>query len=259
MVRSSLVRRGFTLAELLVVMVVLAALAALVIPRLGWVKDSADLVTSAAGSTEVANNIEIYKSATGMYPDRMDSLIKKDKSGIYSQFYGQSGPTAPTWLTMEAFDTSSSPHWYSLLRAGILNVMDHDDYTAQSDPSSSGTNLRDFQTSGEAAVVVTTGATGTRILNACGFNSVADLGTNKLVAFGIGGRSSLVGRTMSNVPKWSGNDQEFYSRYIAVFIAYDSGFGLGTKLASLRTVVDPRGFPADVQINRYKLTNPVND
>jgi len=250
------IRAGLTLIELVVVMVILAALAALLIPRLGFLKDSADTVTSAAGSAEMANNLETYKAAVGSYPLRMDSLIKKDGTAIYDRFSSTgSSPETPTWLAVEDLTAGANGYWYSILRGGVLTVMDHDDYVALSDPSSSGNNLRDFQTDGKAATVVVTTSTGTRIMNAAGYTTALPANT-KLIAFGIGPRCGLVGQTMSNVPRFSAQAQEYYARYIAIFAAFDNGFGAATKPMQLRCVVDSRGFPVDYRVNQFKIQQP---
>jgi prepilin-type N-terminal cleavage/methylation domain-containing protein len=271
MLRSQHHRRpGLTLMELVVVMVILAALAALLIPRLGFVKDSADAATAAAGASELANNIEIYKASVGSYPLRMDSLIKDDLTAIYDRFSstGASAST-PTWLTVEDLGTTAGPsgtpggYWYSVVRSGATAVVDHVAYTAGSDPSSSGLTIRDYSaapsgtpTNGKTAVVVTTGSTGIRIMEAAGFTATT-LPTNvKLVAFGIGPRCGLVGQTMTTVPRHSAQPAEFYGRFIAIFAAYDNGFGAAVKPMQLRCVVDSRGFPVDYRVNQFKLIAP---
>jgi len=260
--RSRALRPALTLVELVVVLAIMAVLAALVIPRLGFIKDSADTVSSAAGSTELANNLEIYKASTGLYPLRMDSLIKDDKSGLYDRFSSNgSTAAAPTWLVMEDLTAGTDGYWYSILRAGMTSVADHVAYTALSDPSASGTTIRDYNTDGKTAVVATTGTTAVRIMQAAGYADAAALTAEnaKLVAYGIGPRCGLIGQTMSNVPRHSAQPQEFYGRYIAIFAAYNNGFGAGTKAAQLRCVVDSRGFPVDYRLNQYKLTAPTQE
>jgi len=251
-----------TLIELVVVLVILAALAALVIPRLGFVKDSADTVTAAAAAQELANNLEVYKTTTGSYPLRMDSLILTGGTAVYDHFSDSSGtaPATPTWLTAEDFTAGTSAYWYSFIRAGMSTVMDHDAYTANSDPSSSGNVLRDFATDGgKLAVVVTTGTTGKRIMNAAGFIDATALGDTKLVALGIGPRCGLVGQTMQSIPRQSMTEPDQYARYIAIFAVYNTSFGLNTKSAALRCVVDSRGVPVDTRLNQYKNQQPVQE
>lgn len=69
---------GFTLIELLIVLVVLASLAALVVPMLGWARQQSAFATAASGAAEAFNNLELYRAATGRYPDRFDSLLTND-------------------------------------------------------------------------------------------------------------------------------------------------------------------------------------
>jgi prepilin-type N-terminal cleavage/methylation domain-containing protein len=66
---------GFTLIELLIVLVVLASLAALVVPMLGWARRQSEFATAASGAAEAFNNLELFRAATGRYPDRFDSLL----------------------------------------------------------------------------------------------------------------------------------------------------------------------------------------
>ena len=261
MLRSKHHRRpGLTLMELVVVMVILAALAALLIPRLGFMKESADTAVSAAGSAEVANNLETYKASVGSYPLRMDSLIKDDGSAIYDRFSSTgASPETPTWLVMEDLTAGSNGYWYSIIRSGVLTVADHIAFTANSDPSSSGTTIRDFQADGKTAVLnVTATPTSTvlRIMQAAGYPSAPLPANVKLVAFGIGPRCGLVGQTMTNVPRFSAQAQEYYARYIAIFAATDNGFGAAVKPMQLRCVVDSRGFPVDYRVNQFKLIAP---
>jgi prepilin-type N-terminal cleavage/methylation domain-containing protein len=268
MLRSKHHRRpGLTLMELVVVMVILASLAALLIPRLGFMKDQADTATAAAGSAEVANNLELYKASIGSYPLRMDSLILTGTPAIYDRFSSTgASPETPSWLVMEDFAAGTSGYWYSVIRSGVTTVNDHVAYTANSDPSSSGTVERDFGADGNIAVLnvaaSATNSTVRRIMDAAGYSATlpADYPTalplnTKLVAFGIGPRCGLVGQTMTNVPRFSAQPQEYYARYIAIFVASDNGFA-AVKPMQLRCVVDSRGFPVDYRVNQFKQNAP---
>ena len=81
--RSDKRRSGFTLIELIIVLVVLASLAALVVPMVGWARIQANYATSAAGASEAFNNLELYRSATGEYPARFDSLVNDGEASLY--------------------------------------------------------------------------------------------------------------------------------------------------------------------------------
>ena len=74
--RKSQIRRGFTLIEILVVVVILAVLAAVVVPnvinRIGDAKASAAISDIKAFDT----NIDLFKLDTGKYPPTLDDLIK---------------------------------------------------------------------------------------------------------------------------------------------------------------------------------------
>ncbi|MBL8797621.1 MAG: prepilin-type N-terminal cleavage/methylation domain-containing protein [Planctomycetia bacterium] len=271
MLRSKHHRRpGLTLMELVVVLVILAALAALLVPRLGFIRDSADAATSAAGSAELANNLEIYKATTGSYPLRMDSLLLTGSS-LYDRFSSTgASASAPSWLVMEDLGTTTGPSgqaggfWYSVVRGGATVVMDHIAYTDGSDPSSSGQTLRDYgaATANGKTAVVNVAATGSaattvgRIVEASGFTTATIPANVKLVAFGIGPKCGLVGQTMTNVPRHSAQPAEYYGRFIAIFAAYDHGFSAAVKPMQLRCVVDSRGFPVDYRVNQHKLTSP---
>ncbi|MEM1069441.1 MAG: prepilin-type N-terminal cleavage/methylation domain-containing protein [Planctomycetota bacterium] len=76
-------RPGFTLIELLIVLVILAALAALVVPMVGWARVQANYATAASGASEAFNNLELYRSSTGVYPARFDSLMNDSEQSLY--------------------------------------------------------------------------------------------------------------------------------------------------------------------------------
>lgn len=121
--------RGFTLLELIIVLVVLIALAALVVPLLGWVRKQAEFATGAAGAAEAMNNLELYRSATGKYPDRFDSLIKDQQLYLTEQVSG-----ASVWsgdVTLTSVCRVSTPaentliNYYLRNDGGIASVVNH--------------------------------------------------------------------------------------------------------------------------------------
>lgn len=73
---GSRMKRGFTLIEILVVVVILAVLAAVIVPNvLGRVDDSKNSVAITTVQS-LTDNIESYRLDTGKYPDELDALMK---------------------------------------------------------------------------------------------------------------------------------------------------------------------------------------
>ncbi|NLN77181.1 MAG: prepilin-type N-terminal cleavage/methylation domain-containing protein [Armatimonadetes bacterium] len=78
-------RRGFTLVELLVVIVVLAVLAAIVLPK--FMDSSARSKESALKSDlKLARTaISLFHADTGKYPQSVQDLVESDKSKVKDQ------------------------------------------------------------------------------------------------------------------------------------------------------------------------------
>jgi len=75
--RRRMVRRGFTLLEILIVVGILALVAAFVVPGLIGAQDSAkiDMARSAVGNNGViANSLKRYRLDVGKYPDTDEGL-----------------------------------------------------------------------------------------------------------------------------------------------------------------------------------------
>lgn len=69
-------QRGFTLIEILVVVVILAVLAAVVVPNvLGRVDDSKYSVAITTVQS-LSDNIDSYRLDTGKYPEELNALVK---------------------------------------------------------------------------------------------------------------------------------------------------------------------------------------
>lgn len=79
--RTSRARQGLTLIELIIVLVVLAAVAGLVIPAVGMVGRSADMAVSAKTQADLANNIQQHFVLQKRYPQGLDSLLVADGTG----------------------------------------------------------------------------------------------------------------------------------------------------------------------------------
>ncbi|MFO0802138.1 MAG: prepilin-type N-terminal cleavage/methylation domain-containing protein [Gemmataceae bacterium] len=68
-------RSAFTLIELVVVLLIIAIVAALVIPQVAMLGRTADMAASAKTQADLANNIQLYFALQKRYPQGFDSLL----------------------------------------------------------------------------------------------------------------------------------------------------------------------------------------
>ncbi|MCS6852770.1 MAG: prepilin-type N-terminal cleavage/methylation domain-containing protein [Gemmataceae bacterium] len=254
---SRRVRSAFTLTELVVVLVILAATAALVIPRLGFLKTQSDTATAGAGAAQVVSNLETYRLATGRYPLGMDSLLDSaDTTALYSRLWSHT--TGANTLGLRAdltAGTVGSPYAQSFGHAFASSsgyyVYDH--LASSTDPTNSATVLRTFTSASTAAVATVTGSA---LIRAAGYPSgtlPAD-GSVKLIAFGVGPNTGSIGDTMATAPRHAAQSQEYYGRYVAIFALYANG-----KAAELKTVVDSFGSTVDSNVTRFLRSSPTHE
>ena len=68
-------RAGFTLVEIMVVVIIIGLLATLVIARVGGQSDQARLKTTKAILASVSSQLEIFKLNHARFPDSLDDMI----------------------------------------------------------------------------------------------------------------------------------------------------------------------------------------
>ncbi len=73
--RNPLLRRGLSLLELMLVVVLIAVIASLVIPRLSQSTDTAKVKSCAHNRREINSAIERFGVSTGAYPTSLNDLI----------------------------------------------------------------------------------------------------------------------------------------------------------------------------------------
>ena len=74
-------RGGFTLIELVMVLVILTALAALIVPIVDYIRRTSDKSSASFAMKQIVENLSMYRTMTGAYPAKLDSLTEGDGSG----------------------------------------------------------------------------------------------------------------------------------------------------------------------------------
>lgn len=285
MVRSFRVtaRRGLTLIELVVVMAILTVLAAMVIPRLDFLKNQAEHATSASTAQDLATVLQVQKTASGSFP-ALDLLV--DEAGnAYSKLFTIGSPM----VVASPLTAQMGERWYgSLLDGGLLYGMRNSSTLANA--SDSGTIVVDLvqEASNETLKVAEINASATYagdivkaafpggvkwdVVTPAVVDNPATTEVNeatpavmgwvqtaagqvpsgaKLIAMGIGAKNSAIGNTITSTPMETGTDDptKIYCRYIAIFAIYSNG-----KPAQLKMVVDHRFKQVSKRIDQYKTS-----
>ena len=255
--------RAFTLLELIVVLVVLAALASMVIPTLGFVKDQSDTATAAATAQEVLNNLEIFKASTGRYPNRLETMVNTD-GDYYSRAYGTSAGLFP----YGTIGTGGFAYYGFNNGGGMTEVANHDE--TATDPNNSGV-VAPLNNTTQFCVIDATQAQpfyeskARRIVNTC-FPNQADRGNpivpdnHTLIALAVGNLNGAVGSTMTDAPlcpEKSGSNPDNYDRFIAVFdVDFSGGGATGRGQVKLKCVLDSEYNVVATNLRYYKNSGP---
>jgi prepilin-type N-terminal cleavage/methylation domain-containing protein len=263
-------RGGFTLIEMTVVIMVLAIVAGLAVPLVGWLRRSANYASQANAQAAVASNLEFYRTTYGNnnYPNHMDSLLVTSTEAEIS--YVDSG------LGRLIVAGSIDGDYKSCLSKWCTHVLDHD-ATAfaglQGNPGNSAFYDRDLDYSAAFNLAVldigTDGQTptseATLLLNELYGDAdewLVDNGATSPttgdvvhVILGIGPRNDAVGTTMQAAPTDSRVDgSEVYGRFCAVFATYSPRAG---KRAQLKAIVNAKGRTANNALSEFwQSTNP---
>ena len=250
-------RRGFTLIELIVVLLILATIAGLVIPQVAMLTRSSDMAASAKTQQDLANNIQLYFALQKRYPRGFDSLVTtggaiyaSDTTDATTQTYGlpyagADGTRLQSQLSLTALtDATGAEYLRSFTRAGFTHLYDHET-TAGLNSNNSATSLR-LLTATPVNVAEVTGAALIAKLVPNGLTT-----TQRLVAVGICPKNDAISKTILNCPTYPGADGRYYGRYVAVFMIYGNG-----ERATLVGVIDSYGRHPDYTQQQFNESLP---
>jgi general secretion pathway protein G len=128
------VQRGFTLIEIMVVVVIMGILAALVVPKLMGRADDARITAAKQDISTLMSALKLYRLDNQRYPSTeqgLPALISKPTSG----------PAANGWKTGGYVDKLPKDPWggqYQYLSPGIKGDVDIFSYGADGQPGGTG-------------------------------------------------------------------------------------------------------------------------
>ncbi len=129
-------QKGFTLIEIMVVVVILGILAALVAPRLLEQPDEARRTQASAQIKSLEEALGMFKLHNGFYPSTeqgLQALVSKPESGRIPQRYQDGG-----YIRRIPLDPWKNPYVY--LSPGIHGEFDIISYGADGEPGGEGKN-----------------------------------------------------------------------------------------------------------------------
>lgn len=230
--RPAVARRGLTLMELVVVMVILAALAGIVLPMLPGMVTRAHTSTSATNVGEVAKAIQTHQAVYLSYPNNLDSLVTSTGTIVGYLPGATAGDLTTATLTAETLEVLADAGITTMAQMIATPAAPVGDFSPTFFPY--GTDKTVVPTSTNLAV-------GTAVASLTGVSANrlygAPIGATYAV-FGLGGRTSMQGKSLQEAPvHFSDTTSEAphlaYARYGAVFQLTD---GSGDPLESARMI-----------------------
>jgi general secretion pathway protein G len=128
------VQRGFTLIEIMVVVVIMGILAALVVPKLMGRADDARITAAKQDISTLMSALKLYKLDNNRYPTTeqgLQALVQKPTSG----------PAANGWKSGGYVDKLPKDPWggqYQYLSPGVRGEVDVFSYGADGQPGGTG-------------------------------------------------------------------------------------------------------------------------
>jgi general secretion pathway protein G len=130
--------KGFTLIELMVVVIILGILAGLIVPRFMGRTDEAKIVKAKVDISAIETAVKLYKLDNGVYPTTeqgLQALIEKPESGKIPSKWHEGG-----YLEKEKIPTDPWGNAYVYLSPGLHGDYDIISYGADGTPGGEGIN-----------------------------------------------------------------------------------------------------------------------
>lgn len=232
-------RFGFTLIELVVVIIIIATIAGFVIPQIGMLGRTSDMAATAKTQADIAQNIQLFFTLQKRYPQGLDSLL--DSTGVVYSSDTNSGDTQTRGLPYSGADgtrlqaqlapaaltnATGAEYLRSFTRSGFDWLYDHE--------TTAGLNANNSAITFRALVENANGGTNTapssiNVAEVTGTALLAKLlpqglkSGERVVALGVGPKNSAISKTLTNSPTYPGADGKYYGRFIAYFKIYATG------------------------------------
>jgi len=258
--------KGFTLIELVVVLLVLGILAGLVVPVVGWIRRSANYANSSNNQGTLIANLELFRTTfgNGSYPDRFDSLL--NSAGDVPNYFTSD---LANMITPGAFADANEFASINNSNRGLKTVMDHEDPIStaiEGNPGNTGVVARTITDASEMAFVNPANGNAAQLANALGYEldgltgkyrpiGATTPGDIRLLLLGIGPSNTANGKTLQSPPFDTNVDtSKNYNRFIGVFTVYSPREG---RRSQLKAILCPRGRIQTRNLSEfYQANNP---